>query len=294
LWTTIHADVEQVGSRQQPIPYKQSLGVPEVMRSLIQLCPWNGVEVLGEILERRGEEIAAIIVEPVLGNGSALMPQPGYLEFLRQQCDQYGIVLIFDEVKTGFRLAPGGAGEYFGVLPDISTFAKAMGNGYPIAAIGGKREIMMNLAPGKVFQGGTYTGNVVSTAAADATLERIQSGEPFTQLRRVGGLLMRGLSEILSRYDIAHYLHGSPALFGLSFSETKPRDWRDLRRCNRELYQKIGLYMIERGVMPEPDSQEPWFLSAAHTEADAAESLQVFEDGVRHALGKRLKVTSHP
>lgn len=284
LWSTINADLEQVGSRQRPVAFKQSLGVPEVMRSLIQLCPWNNVEILGDILQRRGHEIAAIIVEPVLGNGAALMPQPGYLEFLRAQCDQHGIVLIFDQVKTGFRLAPGGAGEYFGVYPDISTFAKAMGNGYPVAALGGKREVMMTLTPGKVFQGGTYTGNVLSTAAADATLACIQSGRPFAQLNRVGGMLMRGLSEILNRHGIAHHLHGSPAMFGLTFSETKPRDWRDLRRGDRELYQKIGLYLIEHGIMPEPDSLEPWFLSAAHTEADAAEALQVFEDGLRQAL----------
>jgi glutamate-1-semialdehyde 2,1-aminomutase len=286
LWSTAHAPVDKVGKRSQPISHKQSLGIPEVMRSLVQLCPWNDVEVLGDILQQRGEEIAAVIVEPVLGNTAALTPQPGYLQFLREQCDEYGIVLIFDEVKTGFRIAPGGAGEYFGVLPDVSTFAKAMGNGYPIAAIGGRKEIMMTLAPGRVFQAGTYTGNVVSTAAADATLEYMQTGQVFEQINRVGGILMKGIGEILTRHDVAHHIDGTPGMFGVTPMETKPKDWRDAQLADWKLYEEIVTHMIDNGVMPEPDGLEPWFLCADHTEADAAETLQAFEDGVKHALGK--------
>ena len=286
LWSTASGKIDSVGDRQRPIAYKQSAGIPEVMRDLVQICPWNDVETLGDILQERGEEIAAIIVEPLLGNAAALMPLPGYLQFLREQCDQYGIVLIFDEVKTGFRIAPGGAGEYFGVLPDVSTFAKAMGNGYPIAAIGGRKEIMMSMAPGKVFQAGTYTGNVVSTAAADATLEYMQTGQVFEQINRVGGILMKGIGEILTRHDVAHHIDGTPGMFGVTPMETKPKDWRDAQLADWKLYEEIVTHMIDNGVMPEPDGLEPWFLCADHTEADAAETLQAFEDGVKHALGK--------
>ena len=162
-----------------------------------------------------------------------MLPQPGYLEFLREQCDQYGIVLIFDEVKTGFRIAAGGAREHFGVIPDISTYAKALGNGYPVAAIGGKKEIMMTFGPGKVFQGGTYTGNVVSTAAADATLEFMQSGKVFPQIEKVGSMLMEGIAEILTRYDVPHVINGVPAMFGICLTETQPKDWRDLHHFLR-------------------------------------------------------------
>jgi glutamate-1-semialdehyde 2,1-aminomutase len=257
------------------------------MRQLVQLCPWNDVETLGDILQERGEEIAAIIVEPMLGNAAALMPQQGYLQFLREQCDQYGIVLIFDEVKTGFRIAPGGAGEYFGVLPDISTFAKAMGNGYPIAAIGGKKEIMMSIGPGKVFHGGTYTGNVVSTAAADATLEYIQTGKVFPQIDKVGGQLMSGIGEILTRHGIAHFLSGTPSLFGIILADRMPRDWRELHEANWDLYAAIANYLVDHGVLAEPDGFEPWFLCCDHTEANAGETLQKFEDGVRQALQQR-------
>lgn len=285
LWSTASGDLSQVGDRQHPRAYKQSIGIPEVMRSLITLAPWNDVEVLGEILEQEGEQIAAIIVEPMLGNGAALTPKPGYLEFLRQQADQYGIVLIFDEVKTGFRIAPGGAGEYFGVIPDISTFAKAMGNGYPIAAFGGKKEIMMSIGPGKVFHGGTYTGNVVSTAAADATLEYMQSGKVFPQIEKVGGMIMAGYDEILNRYGVPHIISGVPSMFGIIFAEQQPGDWRDLFKADWDLYEAITKHMIEEhGVMPEPDGFEPYFLCADHTIEDAEKTLEAFEDGLQHAL----------
>jgi glutamate-1-semialdehyde 2,1-aminomutase len=287
LWSTASGKIEEVGDRHHPRAYKQSIGIPEVMRELITVAPWNDVEVLGDILEEEGEQIAAIIVEPVLGNGAALMPKPGYLEFLREQADQYGIVLIFDEVKTGFRMGPGGAGEYFGVLPDISTFAKAMGNGYPIAAFGGKKEFMMSIAPGKVFQGGTYTGNVVSTAAADATLEYMQSGKVFPQMAKVGGILMSGIDEILNRYGVPHIMSGVPSMFGIIFAEQKPTDWRELYEADWDLYEEITERMINvHGVMPDNDGFEPYFLCADHTEEDAAKTLEAFEDGLKHALGK--------
>lgn len=285
LWSTAGGKIDQVGDRQHPKAYKMSLGIPEAMRSLITLAPWNDVEVLGDILQEEGEQIAAIIVEPILGNGAALTPQPGYLEFLRQQADQYGILLIFDEVKTGFRIAPGGASEYFGVIPDISTFAKAMGNGYPIAALGGKREIMMSIGPGKVFHGGTYTGNVVSTAAADATLEYMQSGKVFPQIEKVGSMIMKGFDEILNRYSVPHVISGVPAMFGIIFAERQPRDWRELRQADWGLYEAITLHMIEEhGVLPETDGLEPYFLCADHTVEDAAKTLEAFEDGLKHAL----------
>jgi glutamate-1-semialdehyde 2,1-aminomutase len=209
------------------------------------------------------------------------------MQFLREQADKYGIVLIFDEVKTGFRIGPGGAGEYFGVLPDISTFAKAMANGYPIAAFGGKREIMMSVGPGKVFHGGTYTGNVVSTAAADATLEFMQAGEVFPQIEKVGGTLMACFGEILNRYGIPHFIAGVPAMFGIIFAEQMPNDWRDLLKADWELYEKIATHMTEvHGVLPDSYGLEPYFLCSDHTEEDAAKTLQAFEDGLQHALGK--------
>lgn len=284
LWSTAGGKIDQVGERTDPRAYKQSQGVPEVMRQLVQLAPWNDVEVLGEILQRRGEEIAAIIVEPILGNSNSLMPQPGYLEFLRVQCDQYGIVLIFDEVKTGFRIAAGGAREYFGVIPDISTYAKALGNGYPVAAIGGKHDIMMHFAWGKVFQAGTYTGNMVATAAADATLELMQTGKVFPQIEKIGRLVMDGSSEILARHGIPHIVNGVPAMFGICLTDKKLRDWREIHETDVTMMKVIHQHMTNNGVMIEGDGFEPYFICAAHSEEDAAETLQKFEDALVYAM----------
>lgn len=283
LWSTAEGDLAQMGKRNRPTGFKQSKGLPDVLRGLIQLCPWNDVEVLGDILQERGEQIAGIIIEPVLGNSAAIMPRPGYLEFVREQCDQYGIVLIFDEVKTGFRIAPGGAGEYFGVAADISTFAKAMGNGFPVAAIGGKKELMLQLMPGKVMQAGTYCGNMVAAAAADATLERIQNGEVFPQIEKVGRMLMDGIDEILTRYGLPHFIFGTPGMFGYCLAEKQPYDWRDLMEADWDTQAKIMGHMIENGIMCE-DGPEPFFLCAAHSEADAAETLEKFETAVKSVI----------
>ncbi|MDX1614936.1 MAG: guanitoxin biosynthesis PLP-dependent transaminase GntE [Candidatus Promineifilaceae bacterium] len=293
LWSTASGRIEGMGDRRQPTPYRQSPGIPDAMRDLVQVCPWNNTEILGDMLAQRGEEIAAIIVEPMLGNAFGLTPDPGYLAFLREQCDQYGIMLIFDEVKVGFRIAPGGAAEYFDVIPDLSTFAKAMGNGYPIAAIGGKRHIMMEVGPGKVAHGGTYTGNVVGTAAADATLEFIRTGEVFTNINRVGKTLMDGVTEILTRHSVAHHLHGSEGMFGVTFGERKPRDFRDIYEyCDLALQEAVGGYLVDHGILVEPEGWEPFFLCSDHSDGDAAETLQKFEDAVRAALEVRQTVAA--
>ena len=286
MWSTQGAPLDQVGDRRRPIPYKNSLGVPKAIDDLIITCPWNDEEVLSEILAERGEEIAAIIVEPILGNSNGLLPAEGYHQFLRKICDEYGIVLIFDEVKTGFRIAPGGAREFFGVIPDISTYAKAMGNGFPVAAFGGKKEIMMKLGYGGVFQGGTYTGNVVSTAAADATLELIQSGEVFSKINKHGEMLQAGIKEICARHGVAVTINGAPGMFGVCFSEEAPKDWRELKtKPNWQMSATVYQHMIDNGVMPEAGGVEPFFICMEHSDADAEETLVRFEEGVLKAKG---------
>lgn len=285
LYSTTSADLSALGLRRSPTAYQQSTGIPAVYQELIQLCPWNDFEVLGDILRERGEEIAAIITEPMMGNANAMMPREGYLQFLREQCDEYGIVLIFDEVKTGFRAAPGGARELFGVMPDISTYAKAMGNGYPVAAMGGSKEILLTLTDGKLFQGGTYTGNVVSTAAADATLELIQSGSVFKRINRIGKMLMDGMTQICEQAGVPMLINGVPGMFGVCFAEKRPFDWRTLQTdVDWPFAEKVFAYLIEQGVMPEAGGVEPFFLCAAHSDADAEETLQRFEEGVRLAM----------
>src|SRR5919198_2191091 len=166
-------DVSELGEQDNPVGLRWGRGIPGPVADTIIPARYNDIDFLRRLFERHGEEIAAIIVEPVLGNAQAIMPEPGFHQAMRALTEEFGILLIFDEVKTGFRLARGGAAEFFGVRPDIATFAKAMGNGYPAAAFGGRRE-GMSLLPDKVSHGGTYAGNRVAAAAAVKTLSIIR------------------------------------------------------------------------------------------------------------------------
>src|SRR6478735_11952245 len=163
-------DMSELGDADAPVRLAWGRGIPDAVADTIIPARYNHIERLRQLFEERGEEIAAIIVEPVLGNAQAILPKPGFHQAMRALTEEFGILLIFDEVKTGFRFARGGAAEYFGIKPDLASFAKAMGNGYPAAAFGGRRDIM-ELLPDKVSHGGTYAGNRVAAAAAVATLQ---------------------------------------------------------------------------------------------------------------------------
>jgi glutamate-1-semialdehyde 2,1-aminomutase len=191
--------------------------------------------------------------------------------------------MIMDEVKTGFRVAPGGAQELFGIEGDLSTYAKAMGNGYPIAAIGGKKEVMASVGPGRAAHGGTYCGNVVGTAAADATLKIIDEVGVLDTIKARGMALMTGIHGILTDEDIAHHMLGVPEMFGFSFGEEEPVDYRSWERIDSALYDTIIAGLLARGAMPEVGGKEPWFLCAALSEKDVDDTLSWFEEAVKEA-----------
>ena len=210
-------------------------------------------------------------------------PLPGYLAHLRKLCDEYGIVLIFDEVKTGFRLSNGGARESYGVIPDISTYAKSLGNGYPVAALGGKREIMDVVGSG-VSHGGTFSANGVSMAAASAVLDILTESPVLADLAQRGQRLKSGLGEVLSEYNIPHQLSGHPNMQAFLITEREIKETRDLVHHDADLYAKIMGNLHELGVWAEDDAREPWFLCAAHTDEIIDETLNKFEDAVKAAL----------
>jgi glutamate-1-semialdehyde 2,1-aminomutase len=268
-----------LGSRRDPIKYQQSSGIPACIRDLIITLPFNDFELLEAALRREGHQVAAIIVEPILGNAASIGPREGWLEFLRQKCDEYGIVLIFDEVKTGFRIAPGGAQELFGIQADLATYAKAIANGFPLAAIGGKRQVMEVVGRG-VSQGGTYCANAVGVAAADATLELLEDGQILKAIDAQGRKLTAGISRILTEADIPHLINGPGAMFGILFMQDEPHEFRDMRRHNAALYEALGMELVARGVIPDPDAREPWFLCAAHDDVAIDETLAIFAEAV--------------
>jgi glutamate-1-semialdehyde 2,1-aminomutase len=280
LWSTASANPAALGSRRDPIKVQQSSGIPAAIRDLVLSVPYNDFELLEATLKREGHQTAAIVVEPILGNSSGIGPKEGWLEFLRQKCDEYGIVLIFDEVKTGFRIAPGGAQEYFGVQADLVTYAKAMANGFPLAAIGGKREVMEVVGRG-VSQGGTYCANAVGVAAADATLELLEDGQILRAIDACGNRLKAGISKILDDAGIAHHVKGPGAMFGILFMEDEPWEFRDIRKHNGDLYEAIAMELVGRGVIPDPDAREPWFLCAAHDDDAIEETLAIFAEAVQ-------------
>jgi glutamate-1-semialdehyde 2,1-aminomutase len=281
LFSTASSPVSAMGHRRSPTPVVSTSGIPKAVYDLVIALPYNDIETLDRTVKQTWGDVAAIIVEPIMGNMAGIMPQPGWLEHIRTLCDEYGIVMIMDEVKTGFRIAPGGAQEFFGVHGDLATYAKAMGNGFPIAAIGGTKEVMASVGPGRTAHGGTYAGNVVGTAAADATLEIIAQGQALETIEARGEALMKGIHGILTDADIVHHVLGVPAMFSVVFGEQEPTDHRTWAKTDNDLYEEIVMAMIERGAMTEPDTREPWFLCAALSEKDVEDTLSYFEDAVK-------------
>jgi glutamate-1-semialdehyde 2,1-aminomutase len=287
LFSTAGVSPEGLGSRFRPIPVQSSAGIPDAIRSYIRTLPYNDLEMTERLFHDEGNRIAAVIVEPTLGNAFGLMPEPGFLEGLRRLCDQHGSVLIFDEVKTGFRVALGGAFELFGVTPDIATYAKALGNGFPVAAVATRGDLVEGWARGGIAQAGTYSGNGIATAAAKATVEELETGEPLARVEKVGTSLMEGLDRILKDKGVEGAVTGHPSMFSIYIGKGEPKDFRGTSGHDSGLYDDTCFRMIGKGVMPCPDALEPWFVCAAHSDEDVATTLQVFEESLTEALAAR-------
>lgn len=282
LFSTASANPASLGARRSPIAVRASSGIPLDIRKYMLSLPFNDFELLEEMVTARWPDIAAIIFEPMMGNAGGVLPKPGFLEKIRELCDKYGIVMLMDEVKTGFRIANGGAQEYFGVKADLVTYAKSLGNGFPIAAIAGKEKVMMVVEPGAVAHGGTYSGHVVGTAAADVTLDLLEKEPIIETINQRGRALMAGIGEILTEASIPHVVTGLPSMFSLFLGgEEPPQDFRDFTAGDGAMYEAIAMELIKRGVMPDADGREPWFLCYALSEADVAETLNVFNDAVK-------------
>jgi glutamate-1-semialdehyde 2,1-aminomutase len=282
MYSTAAVPANTIGSRRNPIDVPMSSGIPKGIQKYVTNLPFNDPERLEQEVRSRWGEIAAIIVEPIMGNVASIMPQEGWLESIRWLCDEYGIVMIMDEVKTGFRIARGGAQEYFGVQADLATYAKAMGNGFPIAAIAGKEEVMMTIEPGRMAHGGTYSGNAIGAAAAAATLEILADEPVIDTINKRGQMLISGLGEILTDADLPHAIVGVPPMFGIQLGlEQAPKDLRDYLKADHELYEELATALIGRGIQPDSDGREPWFLCYSHSEQDIADTLNAFEDALQ-------------
>lgn len=273
-------------SRYSPVAIPFSSGIPEAVRNMVIMLPFNDLESLESEVEQSWHEVAAIMVEPILGNCGGILPEPGWLELIRRLCGEYDMVMIMDEVKTGFRLARGGAQEYFGVTADLVTYAKALGNGYPVAAFGGRREIMEQIGQG-VSHGGTFAGNRVGLAAAHATLDLLAHTDALETIAGRGRELQAAIREVLERSGLPFVISGHPGMFSFWFAEKAPQEYRDWLATDHRLYGQIAQGLIERGIMPDPDSREPWFICAALSAQDIADTATALEDTLDEALHRQ-------
>jgi glutamate-1-semialdehyde 2,1-aminomutase len=286
LISVVPNDVSLLGDRDNPVRLAWGRGIPPAVADTVIPVSYNDTEMLRRVFEAEGDDIAGVIIEPVLGNAQGIMPREGFHQEVRALTREYGALLIFDEVKTGFRFARGGAAEYFGIEPDLACYAKALGNGYPAAAFGGKAEIM-SVMPKHMSHGGTYAGNRVAAAAAVATLETLKDGTVLAGIAETGRRIQSGLADVAARRGLPISFMGHPTMFGMVFAETAPADYRGWATTDHDLYDAVAVGMHRRGAMPEPDSREPWFISAAHDDADVARIVEIFADSLDAALEVR-------
>ena len=279
------SELEEWDEEGDPELQPYGAGIPEVTKDLCYTVPLNDIAVFEHLLKRYHQHIGAFLIEPIMGNCCGITAQKQYLKDVRRLCSQYNVVLIVDEVKTGFRVAKGGVQELFDFKADLCTFAKAIGNGYPISVVAGREEIMRYIGD-DVVHGGTFTGHSVSLAAADKTLEILDETDALEAIRDYGLQLQAGLSEILNARDIAHCFTGVPALMGLFFAESAPSNYREWVSSNYEFYDTLAPELHNQGILVEPDSREPWFLCEAHTDNCLDDTLARFERAVDITIRK--------
>lgn len=280
-----HADSFLVkgGSGIATLGLPNSPGVPDALAALTLTAAFNNLDETRELARSARGGLAAIIVEPVVGNSGFIPPDENFLSGLREIADETGALLVFDEVMTGFRIAPGGARERFGVTPDLTTLGKVIGGGLPAAAYGGRREIMERIAPtGPVYQAGTLSGNPLAMAAGHATLTAL-TRELHDRIATRTTKLVNGLGEIAARLNVPFTAGSAGSMWGFFFHAGPVRNFEDAKSSNIDLFRKFFHAALERGVYLAPSAFEAGFVSAAHGDREVNETLQRLEDAMRIA-----------
>jgi glutamate-1-semialdehyde 2,1-aminomutase len=273
-----HSDslLVKAGSGALTLGEPSSPGVPAALAALTLTLDYNDLDQVRDTFARMGHEIACIIVEPVAGNMNCIPPVPGFLEGLRAVCDQYGAVLIFDEVMTGFRVALGGAQAVYGVTPDLTTLGKVIGGGMPVGAFGGRRDIMERISPlGPVYQAGTLSGNPIAMAAGLKTLELISVPGFFEDLGQRTAALTNGLVDVATGAGVALSTNWVGGMFGLFFTDRGPvTSYAGATSCDQARFRRFFHGMLGRGIYLAPSAFEAGFVSAAHAPSHIAATLE--------------------
>jgi len=271
-----HSDglLVKAGSGALTFGQPSSSGVPAEIAALTTVLDYNDAAALESAFAKMGKEVAAVIVEPVAGNMNLVTPKPEFLQALRKLCTQYGAVLILDEVMTGFRVSLRGAHGYYDIKPDLVTLGKVMGGGLPVAAFGGRRDIMQCLAPlGAVYQAGTLSGNPVAVAAGMATLKLIQAKGFYENLSKLAKQLTEGLSASAKKHGVPFCAQSLGGMFGLYFSHSVPTSYAEVMNCDKDAFNRFFHAMLDAGVYFAPSAFEAGFVSDAHSENDIAATI---------------------
>ncbi|SFN68686.1 glutamate-1-semialdehyde 2,1-aminomutase [Nitrosospira briensis] len=268
----------KAGSGALTFGHPSSAGVPVETASSTVVLDYNDLDGVEQAFSQFGEEIATVIVEPVAGNMNLIAPKPGFLQGLRELCTRHGSVLIFDEVMTGFRVGLECAQGLYGIKPDLTTLGKVIGGGMPMAAFGGRRDIMQCLAPvGAVYQAGTLSGNPVAVAAGLATLKLVQAPNFYEELASRTRQLTEGLAAAAEKHDIAFSAQSIGGMFGLYFRKNLPESYVEVMSCDRDAFNRFFHSMLKEGIYFAPSAFEAGFVSAAHGDAEISKTLLTAE-----------------
>lgn len=281
----------EAGSGVATFGLPNSPGVPEALSRLTLTVPFNDPEAVETAFQRHGDRIACIIVEPVMGNVGMILPESGFLATLRALTRQHGALLIFDEVMTGFRVSRGGAQEHYGVTPDLTTLGKVLGGGFPVAAYGGSRKLMEQVAPeGPVYQAGTLSGHPIGMVAGLAQLKVLERENPFERLEELARSLVTGILRAASAHGVPACGGNLGSMWGIYFTEGPVRNFEDARRTDTGFFARYFRACLERGVFFAPSAFEAGFLSTAHTPEDVERTVHAVEAALEVALEDSIHI----
>jgi glutamate-1-semialdehyde 2,1-aminomutase len=274
------------GPFEAPYSHPHSLGMTAGVVNDVVVCPWNEPRILRQILDAHRGEFAAVIAEPIVANNACIMPNDGYLELLREECTSRGICLIFDEICTGFRTAPGGAQELFGVIPDLAVYSKAIGGGLPLSAFVGRRDIMDLIGANTVKHGGTYNGGPLCATSALHTLQTLANRRVQDHIRTSGEVIMEAIRRSARDNGITCLVQGVGAMFQVIFNNdgVAPTNYRDLSTADTHRYAAFRQALLENGIHSNSSGLACWFVSAAHTPADTRIAVTAVERAMKAVL----------
>jgi glutamate-1-semialdehyde 2,1-aminomutase len=276
---SVAPDRSQIGPREHPVTVPQAMGIPQAFADLVRVVPFNDLGEARRAFDENPGKIAGMIVEPAMMNCGVILPEPGYLQGLKDLCHEHGAYLAFDEVKTGATLAYGGATEVFGVIPDVICLAKAIGGGTPCGAIGATEELFRPVVEADYDMAGTFNGNPLTMAASRATLTQVLVPEAYEQFGRIDKAMKDGLTAVVERYGLPCYVTGVGAKGSVIYSKQPVREYRDAVGIDERISYLAWLFQQNRGVFKSPwTKQETWTLSVFHTEDDAARYVANFEE----------------